>query len=102
MHVDLHTRRKLCIAAYAEYQDADRAWEKALTEASELVPDMVGRGYWRLGNRGSQIRQLYERRDRALQKMIVARLKLGEAKKRLSRRSGSLPEVFRLRLAVRH
>lgn len=87
MHADLRVRRKLCIVAYCEYLPADRAWAVALSEASAFVPDSVGHGYWRLGDRGSRIRGLYDQRDRALQKLEVAHKKLTDAKSRLSLRS---------------
>ncbi|MEM9578112.1 MAG: hypothetical protein AAF999_13990 [Pseudomonadota bacterium] len=82
MHSDLRTRRKLCIIAYAEYLKADRAWTRALA----LVPETVGHGYWRLGDRGSPLRVLYDRRDRALQKMVVSLGKFKTAKARLAAR----------------
>lgn len=87
MHADLRVRRKLCIVAYNEYLTADRAWAVALTEASAFVPDSVGHSYWRLGDRGSRIRGLYDQRDQALQKLEVAHKKLTDAKSRLSLRS---------------
>ena len=99
MHADLQVRRKLCIVAYTEYLKADRAWMLALAEASDLVPDVVGRGYWRLGDRGSRIRQLYEQRDRARQKMSVSHGKLKAAKLRLAERSRRTVSAFRVRIA---
>ncbi len=100
MHSDLHTRRKLCFVAYAEYLKADKAWTSALAEASDLVPDVVGHGYWRLGDRGSPIRILYERRDRALQKMVVAHGKFKTAKTRLAEQSRDISGAFRGRVTM--
>lgn len=77
-------RRKLFVASYAHYMHADRAWTNALNAASALVPNVVGHGYWRLGAPRSRLRRLYLERDRALNRMMVARLKLQTAKQRAS------------------
>lgn len=82
MQTDLTARRRLFITSYRKYQAADRAWTLALVKAAEIVPDAVGKGYWRLGNAKSRLRKLYVERDRALQRMMAARQKLSEAKLR--------------------
>lgn len=86
MQTYLAARRRLLVLSYNRYVVADRVWKQALNTASELVPDVIGRGYWRLGTSRSRLRKLYIERDRALQKMMVARLKLSEAKRRLAQR----------------
>jgi hypothetical protein len=83
MNARLATRRKLYIACYSRYLDADRAWSDALRAASELVSDVVGHGYWRLGAPRSRLRRLYVERDRALQRMMAAHLELESEKHRL-------------------
>ena len=86
MHRDLTARRRLFVVSYSRYLTADRAWNSALSKAAELVPDVVGKGYWRLGTSNSRLRRLYTERDRALQRMMVARHKLAEAKMRHAQR----------------
>ena len=83
MNTRLATRRKLYIACYARYMEADRAWGEALRAASELVSDVVGHGYWRLGAPRSRLRRLYLARDRALQRMMATHLELEAEKHRL-------------------
>jgi hypothetical protein len=83
MKAELAKRRRVLIDFYTEYLVADRAWTEALDAASELVPDVVGHGYWRLGEPRSRLRRLYLERDNALRRMMVARMKLKVAKQRL-------------------
>lgn len=84
MQTDLTARRKLFVISYARYLSADRTWTRALDQAAALVPDVVGKGYWRLGTSNSRLRRLYVERDRALQRLMVARQKLADAKLRLA------------------
>lgn len=86
MHPHLQTRRRVVIRAAATYGEADRAWRLALQEARELVPDVVGRGYWRIGAPESRLRRLYEARSHALDRLIVSRIKLETARARLEDR----------------
>ena len=86
MHSSLTVRKKVYIASYARYLTADRAWIKALETASELVPNVVGHGYWRLGAPRSPLRKLYLERDRALRRLMLAHAKLEAAKNRMSQR----------------
>jgi len=83
MHPDLKTPRRVVIFASQTYESADTAWRRGLREASLLVPDVEGHGYWKIGNPGSRMRRLYDQRDQALQRMTAARLKLQVAKARL-------------------
>lgn len=87
MDTGFDARRKFFIASYSAYLKADRAWTEALNAASDLVPDVVGHGYWRLGAPHSRLRRLYLERDRALHRMMVARSKLNTAKSRRSARA---------------
>lgn len=87
MHANLTVRRRVYITSYARYLKADRAWLEALSAAAELVPDVVGHGYWRIGAPQSRLRRLYMERDRALQRMMLAHEKLEASKNRLLRRS---------------
>lgn len=100
MRTILATRRRLFFLSYDRYVTADRKWVAALKTASELVPDVEGRGYWRLGTARSRLRKLYLERDRALQRMMVARQKLAEAKQRLAKQSNR-PTHVRLLVDLR-
>lgn len=86
MPSELANRKRLVVQSYARYMAADRAWAIALAKAAELVPDVMGRGYWRLGTSRSRLRRLYLERDRALNRMMAARTKLSEAKRRASKK----------------
>ena len=83
MHPDLQINRRVVINATQRYSRADADWHKGLIHAAEIFPDVVGHGFWHIGNPGSRIRKLYERREQALRRLDVARLKLQFAKKRL-------------------
>lgn len=83
MHPDLKTRRRVFVHASQSYVCADAAWHRGLHEATAFVPDAVNRSIWKIGNPGSRIRKLYEERDHALQRLVVARLKFQVAKARL-------------------
>jgi hypothetical protein len=86
MHSSLAVTKKIYIASYTRYLMADRAWISALDAASQLVPNVVGHGYWRLGSPRSRIRRLYLERDRALRRLMLARAKLEAAKARANER----------------
>ena len=73
----------MVINATQRYSRAEADWHKRLIHAAETFPDVVGHGFWHVGNPGSGIRKLYERREQALRRLDVAWLKLQLAKKRL-------------------
>lgn len=86
MHADLSTRRRVLISTYTRYLDADRAWHMALDEMKLWFPATNRPGRSAIGNPGSPIRKLYERRERALLQLEVARFKLDAARQRLAER----------------
>lgn len=83
MHPSLQSRHRLVVIAYERYSAADMEWRAGLREASRIIPDVVGRSYWKIGNPGSPMRRLFEQRERALETLAVARLKLHVARERL-------------------
>ena len=89
MHADLLTRRRVLISTYRRYLDADRAWHIALDEMKLWFPATSRPGPSVIGNPGSPIRKLYERRERALLQLEVARFKLDAARQRLAERHTS-------------
>ncbi|MFW8595158.1 hypothetical protein [Cribrihabitans neustonicus] len=99
MHPYLRKRRTMLIRASAIYQEADSEWRAGLRAAEVLVPGIRGRGYWSIGNPGSRIRSLYDRRDRALQRLAVAMIKMNVARERLRKRKAEETRA-RLRLMM--
>lgn len=85
MHPDLYKRKSFLVLARARYDQADAEWRAAVRAAAALVPEARRRNCWSIGNPGSQIRRLYEQRDRSLQQLTVAKVKLEAARKRLDR-----------------
>ncbi|KHA53128.1 hypothetical protein [Sulfitobacter geojensis] len=86
MHTDLKSRRRLLVNASQSYVVADGAWQQGLREAGAFIPDAINHNVWKIGNPGSRIRKLYEARDHALQRLVVAQLKIQSAKKRIQDR----------------
>ncbi len=86
MHADLKSRRRLLVNASQSYLVADGAWRQGLREARAFIPDAINHNVWKIGNLGSRIRKLYEARDRALQRLVAAQLKIQVAKKRIQNR----------------
>ena len=101
MHADLKSRRRVLVNASQSYVFADDAWHHGLREAATFIPDAVGRNTWTIGNPGSRIRKLYEARDHALQRLVVAQLKIQVAKKRIRDRQSRPPKAT-LFLAIHH
>lgn len=99
MHPYLRKRRTMLVRASTIYHQADTEWRAGLRAAEALVPGIRGRGYWSIGNPGSRIRRLYDRRERALQRLAVAMLKMKVARERLRRRKAEETRV-RLRLLM--
>ena len=83
MHRQLEAHRRVMIIAYRRYITADRALETARSTARSWFPEAPTRGTALIGNPGSRIRHLYERRDRALARLELARQALDEAQDRI-------------------
>ena len=91
MHPDFKLRRRVLTKTYENYLAADRAWIEASREVQTWMPRLSRRSTFAIGNPGSRLRAIYDRRDRALRLLTVARLKLENAKQRvLLRKSASL------------
>ncbi len=86
MHTDLATNRRVLIVMYHRYQEADRTWNIALSEIRMWFPTESRPNRATIGNPGSPIRRLHEKRERAMFQLEAARLKLEVAKHRLSNR----------------
>ncbi|MFC6638862.1 hypothetical protein GV827_19170 [Sulfitobacter sp. JBTF-M27] len=101
MHADLKSRRRLLVIASQRYVVADSAWQQGLREAAAFIPDVVSHNIRKIGNPGSRIRKLYEARDHALQRLLVAQFKLQVAKKRIQDQQSRPPKAT-LFLVVHH
>ena len=83
MHVELQTRRRVIIETYRRYLEADRDWSRAAAEARAWFPIGERTGHAIIGNPGSPVRGLYDRRVRAIQQLETAMLKFKTAKLRM-------------------
>ena len=86
MHKDLETRRAVLVTTYRRYLDADRAWTAALSETRAWFPASSRPHRGAIGDPDSPVRRLYERRQRALEQLEIARLMMGAGKRRLAAR----------------
>lgn len=84
MHPDLGVQRRVLIRSYRLYLDADRNWTIAVREAKNWFPAGQRPRGAVIGDRHSRIRRLYEARERALHRLLLAREKLENARRRLA------------------
>ncbi len=82
MHPDLVVSRRVLVKSFRLYLDADRAWTVAAQEARSWFPAGCRPAGSLVGDPHSRIRQLYETRERALQRLLVAREKLERSRRR--------------------
>ena len=83
MHENLEVQRRVLIIAFRRYIVADIALEMARSSAARWFPDAPARSTALIGNPGSKIRRLYERHERALARLELARRALREAERSL-------------------
>ncbi|MDU8945815.1 hypothetical protein [Ovoidimarina sediminis] len=74
-------RRRVLVISYQRFLAADRAWVEASDAAREWVRGMP-KSVLAIGAPRSRIRSLYSKRERALTRLQVAKLKLEEARVR--------------------
>ena len=84
MHIELVTRRCALLTSYRRYLEVDREWDVALRDLHRWFPEESRTGIFAVGDPGSPVRQLYVRRQRALQQLEAMRLKLEIAKRRMA------------------
>jgi len=82
MHRQLQVQRRILFSAYQRYLTSDRALEIARSKALRWFPEAAARKTELIGNPGSRIRYLYERRNRAIARLNLARQALLEARNR--------------------
>ena len=83
MHPDLAVQRRVLMKSYRLYLEADRTWTLAVQGARSWFPEGRRPAGMLLGNPRSRVRQLYEARDRALQRLLIARAELERSQRRL-------------------
>lgn len=86
MHDHLSAHRRMLFQAYRRYLAADRAWQVAQSAAQAWLPAGVTEKTALIGNPGSRMRQLYQKRNRALARLELTRAELKKAQLQLSRR----------------
>ncbi len=86
MLAELQTRRRAIALAYSRYVVADAAWTRCTQRAMSWFPDARQAHVAIIGNPGSNVRRLYQQRERAMLQLETARLKLELAKSRLLKR----------------
>ena len=91
MQSDLDPRRRLLVKLYRRYVAADRAWVLEARAAVSWLPETPPEKLALIGNPGSRVRRLYDRREDALDRLHVALAKLEVARRR------SAPTVLLIR-----
>ena len=86
MNSDLICRRRLLQLTYMRYVQADSDWAKARSEARSWFPEDSRPPRTIIGDPGSRLRRLHERRARALNQLAAARASLAEARRAIRQR----------------
>jgi len=86
MQSDLDLRRRVIVKLYRRYLAADRAWVIETRAAVTWLPEAPPGKLAVIGNPGSRVRRLYDRRGEALERLHVARGKLEAARQRRATR----------------
>ncbi|QJF52354.1 hypothetical protein [Roseobacter ponti] len=100
MHTDIALRRRVLQRAYLRYQAADQAWTIAVRDVRAWFPAESKPGRWVIGDPGSTIRRLYEKRERARMRLEAAYLKLQVARRRMTQQRTSEPPRVTLLIAA--
>lgn len=86
MHRDLDQNRRLLAMAYQRYIEAELVWIRARGAARAWFPEDSRPYRWTMGSPQSRLRRIYERRQRAILQLAVARQKFRRAKARMENR----------------
>ena len=82
MQSDLELRRRVLVKFYRRYAAADRAWQVGAQAAAMWLRDAPPGKLALIGDPGSPVRRLYERREDARQRLYAGRAKLETARLR--------------------
>jgi hypothetical protein len=86
MQSDLELRRRVLVKFYRRYVAADRDWLVGAQAAAMWLRDAPPGKLALIGDPGSPVRRLYERREDARQRLLAAREKLETARRRQNQR----------------
>ena len=86
MESDLKPRRRALQMVYQRYLQADAEWMEACETLNAWFPEHRAAKTVAIGNPGSRIRHIHDKRDRAVLQLNIALSKLNIAKRRLARR----------------
>jgi hypothetical protein len=86
MQSDLDLRRRVLVKLYRRYMTADHDWLVETRVALSWMPETPPEKLAVIGNPGSRVRRLYDRREEALERLHAARAKLEVARRRLAER----------------
>ena len=75
MQSDLDLQRRVLVKLYRRYVTADRDWVIETRSAVAWLPDAPPEKLALIGNPGSRVRRLYDRREEALDRLHAARAK---------------------------
>ena len=82
MAPNTEANRRALVVFYRQFLAADRAWRVAQIEAMSWFPKGKPSSVMQIGDPGSRIRRLYDRRDQALNKLNVAQIRVKESRVR--------------------
>jgi hypothetical protein len=82
MQSDLDLQRRVLVKLYRRYVTADRDWVVETRSAVAWLPEAPSEKLAVIGNPGSRVRRLYDRREDALDRLHAARAKLEAARRR--------------------
>jgi len=85
MRPELEIHRRALLSAYQRYLAADRAWRRAQNEAVSWFPARNRPSVLPIGDPGSPLRRLHDRRDIAIVRLEVLQMKLHETRRRTTR-----------------
>ena len=85
MTPELEPHRRALLTVYRRYLDEDRVWRLAQREALSWFPTRTHPSVQLIGDPGSPLRRIHDRRDRALVYLQVIRLQLQETRRRTTR-----------------
>lgn len=94
MDADLKSRRRALQVVYRRYLQADAEWAEACATLNTWFPEKRDPKTAVIGNPGSRIRQLHDRRDRAMLQLDIALRKLNIARHRLAQRRQTKPDLM--------
>lgn len=93
-HPDFRVPRWVLIESYRRYIDADRQWDVAKRAAQSWFPAEGPPAVVRLGDPESKVRRLYNARERARARLMLARAELKRVRSvALKQRHGNFGKV---------